>query len=150
MLGISPESFILLRVTVVVCGGGEVLAVNAELVSDRSWGLRRVGMFWESRLYQWQSTIFGTEADQSETSFVRPTPAPDLSTEQSIAVTSEVSRKSVTSQFREGGVCGMQNTRRQRADPLTTAENAPVSGLPPCGKKLSGRILLEYAGAWCV
>ena len=32
MLGTSLESFILLRVTVFVYGGGEVAAVNAELV----------------------------------------------------------------------------------------------------------------------
>ena len=32
MLGISSERFILLRVTVFVYGGGEVAAVNAELV----------------------------------------------------------------------------------------------------------------------
>ena len=32
MLGISPEMFILLSVTVFVHGGGEVAAVNAEIV----------------------------------------------------------------------------------------------------------------------
>ena len=91
MLGISLESFILLRVTVFVYGGGEVAAVNAELVPRPQRGAAA------SRDVLRVAALLMTIDDfrNTETSFVGPQPAPDLSTEQSIAVTSEFSRKSV-------------------------------------------------------
>ena len=130
MLCISPESFILLRVTVSVyclwrrrsCGCQcRALVPRPQLGAAASREILRVAAL--------PMTI-------DDSTWKRTIQRPALLCWRrhlilALSRALQLPVKSVASQFREGRVCGMQNIRRRRADPLTTAENAPVSNDVP-------------------